>query len=155
MGMDVKGVKPKSEAGEYFRNSVLGWRPLWDYCQLVAPTLCAAVEYGHSNDGDGLGASGARRLAAVLDKEIRSGRCESYAKARQAQLDALALEDCDICAGTGKRLPPPRCGAGEEPCNGCASTGKRRPWEAEYDFSVENVRSFAACLRDCGGFEIW
>ncbi|QOR55575.1 MAG: hypothetical protein UMS36scaffold28_65 [Phage 59_13] len=29
MGMDVYGVKPKSKQGEYFRNNVWSWRPLW------------------------------------------------------------------------------------------------------------------------------
>ena len=32
MGMDVYGIAPTSERGEYFRNNVWWWRPLWDYC---------------------------------------------------------------------------------------------------------------------------
>ena len=31
MGMDVFGLAPKEEKGEYFRNNVWWWRPLWDF----------------------------------------------------------------------------------------------------------------------------
>ena len=31
MGMDVYGIAPEKEWGEYFRSNVWWWRPLWDY----------------------------------------------------------------------------------------------------------------------------
>ena len=31
MGMDVFGLEPRKEKGEYFRNNVWWWRPLWDF----------------------------------------------------------------------------------------------------------------------------
>jgi hypothetical protein len=40
MGMDVYGKDAVSEKGEYFRNNVWYWRPLWNYCIEVAPDLC-------------------------------------------------------------------------------------------------------------------
>ena len=39
MGMDVYGKKPKGEKGDYFRNNVWWWRPLWQYCASSAPEL--------------------------------------------------------------------------------------------------------------------
>ena len=35
MGMDVSGMNPSSETGEYFRNNVWWWRHLWNYSVLV------------------------------------------------------------------------------------------------------------------------
>jgi hypothetical protein len=54
MGMDVYGIKATDKEGEYFRNNCWYWRPLWQFCEQVAPNLCAKVKYGQSNDGDGL-----------------------------------------------------------------------------------------------------
>ena len=31
MGMDVYGERPRTNKGEYFRNNVWWWRPLWNY----------------------------------------------------------------------------------------------------------------------------
>jgi hypothetical protein len=42
-----------------------------------------------------------------------------------------------------------------EALSAVAATGYRAPWSAGNWFSVDNVRDFAAFLRDCGGFEIW
>ena len=60
MGMDVIGKKPKAEVGQYFRNNVWWWHPLWEYVCEVPPALANRVRYGHSNDGDGLRARLAR-----------------------------------------------------------------------------------------------
>ena len=39
MGMDVHGKNPTTEAGKYFHANVWHWRPLWDYCHLVAKDI--------------------------------------------------------------------------------------------------------------------
>ena len=72
MGMDVIGKNPVSEAGEYFRNNVWWWKPLWSYCGVVAPELCDGIE-GNFNVGDGLDEEGAIALAEALQSEIDSG----------------------------------------------------------------------------------
>ena len=73
--MDVCGKAPTSETGEYFRNNVWWWCPLWDYCAEVAPDLTEGIS-GHYNDGDGLDAVGAHKLAAMLTAEIETGRTQ-------------------------------------------------------------------------------
>lgn len=50
MGMDVFGQSPISERGEYFRNSVWWWHPLWEYCERLAPDLIPHDNPGHYND---------------------------------------------------------------------------------------------------------
>lgn len=155
MGMDVNGRKPKNETGEYFRNNIWWWGPLWTYCCSVAPELCAKVKYGYTNDGDGLGARDSSRLAKILFKEIDSGNTQAYADALEEKCRKTPLVTCNVCEGTGKRLPPPNTGAGNEPCNGCAGKGEVKPWSATQPFSVENVSEFAAFLANSGGFSIW
>ena len=74
MGMDICGRNPTGERGQYFCNNVWWWRPLADYCIKVAPDICAACRYWHSNDGDGLDATEAVILAEALRKEMDAGR---------------------------------------------------------------------------------
>lgn len=158
MGMDVRGKKPTSEVGRYFRNSVWWWHPLWEYCEVVAGDLTRKVQYGHSNDGDGLGASDSAALAKALKESIASGRCERYFLALTAVLDALPREQCKICCGTGKRDDDlgRECRRADPgyTCNGCDGKGTTEPHASLYRTEVDNVREFADFLADCGGFEI-
>jgi hypothetical protein len=154
MGMDVCGKKPVNEVGEYFRNNVWWWHPLWDYCQEVAPKLTGKVKHGHTNDGDGLGKRDATALSKVLKREIESGRTKEYEVAYKKAMAEMPDEPCTICGGTGKRAEPPNTGPGEMECNACRGKGSTRPWATAYPFSEENVIHFAAFLEGSGGFSI-
>src|SRR5579875_3196073 len=150
MGMDVYGRNPSAPAGEYFGNSVWGWHPLWDYCCAVAPNTTGAVASGHSNDGDA-------KLAAVLTRELESGRTTEYEATYTARLAALADERCEFCEGTGTRRDAVgiELGMAERGhCNGCNGKGAHRPWAAMYPFSAENVAAFRDFVAASGGFEI-
>lgn len=150
MGMDVYGKHPTSEIGKYFRNNVWWWRPLWDYCAIVAPKLAGKVEHGQTNDGDGLNAIDSQALAAILRTKIKNGEAKRYEDSYTKRLAAIPDELCEFCKGTGKRSDMPK----QPKCNGCEGKGKRRPSDTWYPFSVENVQQFAAFLDECGGFEI-
>lgn len=165
MGFDVYGKSPTDVVGEYFRNSVWGWHPLAQYCEHVAPEITQHCHYWHSNDGDGLDAENSKALAQVLQDEINSGRTQDYVDARKAKLDAMPDLPCTWCGGTGVRTDA--CGVENKMperdnphtgkkgwCNGCDGKGGVRPFEANYDLDVENVREFAEFLSHCGGFEI-
>lgn len=159
MGMDVYGKAATTKDGEYFRNNVWWWRPLADYCLSVAPETTKPCHHWHSNDGDGLNAAHSEALAQVLQAEIDSGRCASYAAIREAELNAMQNETCHLCEGTGTRKAAPEVGAGDPKdggisCNGCEASGSVRPYETMYGFSVENVQKFVVFLRACGGFSI-
>jgi hypothetical protein len=171
MGMDVSGRNPRSEVGEYFRNNVWWWHPLWSYCQQVAPELCSAVA-GHSNDGDGLCEQGAGALAGRLQSELDSGRCSDYERDYNAAIAELDLEPCRWCDGSGIRTDEVGLRMGMDRqvlddhvavvvgrdtgwCNGCGGEGTVQPFEANYEFSCENVAAFAAFAAASGGFAIW
>lgn len=154
MGMDVFGKAPTSDEGEYFRNNVWWWHPLWSYCEDIASDLIPKGNLGHSNDGWGLDAKGAIALADRLTKALETGATDQFAAAYMAQLDSLPLQPCDVCGATGKRAAPPRRGPGLLPCNACRGEGRVPDFQTNYPFSAENVRKFEAFLRACGGFEI-
>jgi len=168
MGMDVHGRKPDSPAGEYFRANVWSWHPIAEYCRLVAPNLIGKIEYLHSNDGDGLGGTDSRKLAALLKEQIESGGTERYLASEQAKLDALPDEKCDMCDGTGIRTDevgvkngmPDRITTlpdGTERkgyCNNCQGKGSLRPWATHYGFDLDHLKEFAEFLEHCGGFSI-
>ena len=157
MGMDVYGKKPTAEVGEYFRNAVWSWHPLWEYVIEVAPKLVKGVD-GHYNDGDGLNARASARLAAILTEELDSGRTAEYEVSYMAALDALADEKCELCSGGGVRSDAIGVAAGMVErgwCNGCDGNGKRRPHKTNYPFSASNVAAFRDFVAASGGFKIW
>ena len=171
MGMDVMGKNPKSERGEYFRNNVWWWRPLWDYCCEVAPDLCNDVS-GHYNDGDGLESVESVLLSERLLSSLSNGFVDKYIEERNTHLANLPMRGCDLCHNTGIRTDEVgREGGMPEKvleqdkaimlgreigwCNGCDGRGWNEPWEASYPFSRENVEEFALFLRESGGFSIY
>ena len=174
MGMDVIGINPAAEAGEYFRNNVWYWRPLWNYVIDVARDIVNDdVANGcHYNGGSGLNAEQAVALADRLDDEIASGRTATYETAYRARLAALPRSDCEYCDGTGVRtdevgvdlgMPtkalPVEIAAivGREHgyCNGCSGEGRVDHPETGYPFDVRNVATFSEFARLSGGFEVW
>jgi hypothetical protein len=170
MGMDVFGVSPTTEKGEYFRNNVWWWRPLWEYCIYVAPDICSKV-YGHTNDGDGLDAAESLQLSEILFTELWNGRTLQYQKDYYQNIADLPREKCTICNGTGirddqlgidngwplKELDPEvqiLTGRTHGSCNACKGIGTNENWAASYPFSVENVAQFAQFCAESGGFQI-
>jgi len=170
MAMDVNGKNPTSKVGEYFKINVWWWRPLADYCNMVAPDICDACIYWHSNDGDGLDGKDSVALADAIQAEIDSGRCQQYADARAFDLASKSDESCAYCGGTGIRSDVIGVEHGQTTrvinhhghprhgqtgwCNACDGKGYVRPNDTYYPFSVENVQAFINFLRACGGFKI-
>lgn len=172
MGMDVYGKNPKSETGKYFRRNVWGWRPLWDYVIHTHPEIAELVEYGHSNDGDGLGARKSKELAKLLMDDLNSGLAKNYVNLRNKALSELPMDDCEYCEATGIRTdevgikngfpdkelePDVQIIVGREKgyCNACNSLGKKEHWATHYFLDEDDIKDFAEFLKDCGGFEIW
>ena len=92
--MDVYGIKPKTKTGEYFRNNIWFWHPLWDYCCYVDNSLVEKVPSAHSNQGDGLNASDSRQLGLKLLQTIQDGSAELYVKTYYEHLESLEKDPC-------------------------------------------------------------
>jgi hypothetical protein len=155
MGMTVVGLSPLSEQGKFFYHGVWHWHPLWEYCEHVAPDLIPADNLGYSNDGWGLNERDALALADRLNKALASGETQIYEEGYKILLETLPPESCEFCGGTEHRAPLPDHGPGLLHCSHCGGTGTVANFKTNFSFTVENVRQFAAFLRDCGGFQIY
>jgi hypothetical protein len=171
MGMDVYGKNPTSDVGEYYRQSVWGWHPLWHYVELYHEQYANKVQHGHSNDGDGLGAEDSSQLSLSLKQDLITGMAQQRLAEWQRQMDELPLENCDLCNATGIRTDENGVKFGMDKkelsaeqseklgrrigyCNGCEGVGKKQPFIKNYSTSIDDIREFADFLADCGGFEI-
>ncbi len=86
MGMDLIGANPTTKKGEYFRNNVWWWHPLWDYCSFIAPEICNKVTHAHSNDGDGLDKNDSKKLAKLLNESLKDGTANKYISERNKRI---------------------------------------------------------------------
>lgn len=158
MGFDVYGKNPKNKKGEYFRNNVWWWHPLWDYCLNVHPEIAEKVEHGHSNDGDGLNSSDAYKLGILLRQDYHSGLAKEYEQRYMKALDQLPVRDCEVCKTTGVlNVVYSVSGTTQEQsqvCGNCGGTGKAKDFNTNYPFSAENVKEFAEFCINSGGFSI-
>ena len=170
MGMDVSGRNPRTDAGVYFRRNVWGWHPLATLVCKLAPRFTCHCRRWHSNDGDGLNATNAKRLAAALNTALGSGKVAMLVALRVARLRRLPDESCTWCGGTGVRTDEigrehgldqrtiddvghPRHGQTGW-CNGCDGRGSNRPRETLYRVHEADVREFADFVKNSGGFWI-
>ena len=173
MGMDVIGMNPKSEAGEYFRNNIWWWRRLAEYCLSQYPEIIKDDNDGwFTNSGYGLNATRSRKLGEALLEDLRKGVVQKAEKRYNEYIATLPASDCTLCDGSGirsdevgvsqqmpeKELDPNEVlalGRTHGWCNGCRGTGKVDHPETNYPFSAENVAEFARFLVECGGFRIY
>lgn len=151
MGFDLSGVEPKTERGEYFRNNVWWWRPLWNYLFEINLINRDQFERGQYNDGYVIKRDQALKIGAKLKHLISQGEVKKYEEEYTKELDDIPDEKCDLCKGTGVRND--EIVQGE--CNGCNGKGKKRPWMTSYPFNEENVKEFADFCVESGGFEIY
>ena len=80
MGFDVIGRKAKSEKGEYFRNNVWFWRPLWQYICLECEDILTIkeAEGGCFNDGVKITKSKALKIAKRLREKLNDGSVDLH-----------------------------------------------------------------------------
>lgn len=135
MGMDVYGRDPSNKlkddgerfVGEYFRNNMWWWNPLWEYCVSLYGDKMPPMEMrsnldddddyyvvleaddGFMNNGYGLDRNESEELGTILFLEIQYGNTAKL-------LDEI---------------------------------------KGEFPFSVENVQEFSDFLMNCGGFNIY
>jgi hypothetical protein len=129
MGMDVLGLKPRSEKGKTIYGNNAWWREIADYCRLVAADGCSACKYWYSNDGDGLNDAGALALAKILRARITDHHTEDYARELAAK-DKGVKEFTDLNTAIDHLI--------------------NSEAEASLNF-LKKIAAFADFLEDCGG----
>jgi len=73
MGFDLIGIESKNEHGEYFRNNVWWWRPLWTFiCEVVSEIDDNDAERGCFNDGYIIKGSKHKAIKEKLEKALNN-----------------------------------------------------------------------------------
>lgn len=175
MGMDVYGRMPIDGKGEYFRNNVWWWRPLWDFIAQVdelyskekqANRLISEEMYqnGHCNDGDGLATQeDCDELLNRLGWAIEEGLADHREKEVQEEMEKakqhnkfIEKQRNDFKAKMKKKLGKevaPR-DYPKKDFKEWEKISMQEDWNAHYPFSRENVEEFCEFLENCGGFAI-
>jgi hypothetical protein len=155
-----------------FHHGTATWCALADICLSVAPEVCSACKHWYTNDGDGLDAAGASKLADVLELRLSDGTIEQWISKKIAFAKSLPDEPCSHCGGTGVRTDAVGIKFGfdnrkiDDPnhprfgqvgyCNGCRGYGFKRPVAAHYPIKdAKIVAELVSFLKASGGFRIW
>ena len=152
----------KENPGNYFRNTVWWWRPLWNYVSSVCNFSDDDHSKGCYNDGAIIYKYQALKIAKIMQKELDTGNVLAYSNKYAEELGNLPLESCEFCNGTGIRFWDDIEIAKD--CNSCNTEssrkdgippGKVKNFSTSYPFSIENVESFIKFCKESGGFHIW
>jgi len=91
MGFDIVGIKAKSKKGEYFRNNVWYWRPLWSYiCNECDDILTIKqAEAGCFNDGIKISKAKAERIAKRIQERLDDGSVDLHKAGYDSTVDQV------------------------------------------------------------------
>ena len=152
--------------GDYFRNNVWWWRPLWHFvCASCDDILTEKdISGGSYNDGHRISKTKATRIGKRLSKLIADGtvdevdKRETLNRAKAKAQNELVQEELDKLRETVVKM------LGEKdivPANypepyksEWDKIYKKRQWASDYPFDKENVKDFATFCLQSGGFEI-
>lgn len=133
MGMDVFGVKPKSEAGKYFRANIWSWRPIHELIQKANVLPPDMVEGMAFNDGYGPDEHQALLLAAQMETML-DGMEDENTFMLTDEVDGTVKQILDALGASSATV------VSETPA---------------YQASVSHVREFITFCRKSGGFEVF
>lgn len=172
MGFDLYGESPKNKNGEYFRNNVWWWRPLWQYVAVECSDIITDkdVKAGGYNDCHLINESKAKQIADRLLGLCKDGKPQAqqdlYEKDSKPQIkfnemcdkaakylydNIVDKQDGKItCPGDMKEHDPDNY----ERWSQLASMGKIQFIQTNYPFDANNVKEFAEFCKDSGGFTI-
>jgi hypothetical protein len=134
MGMDLIGMRPKTERGEYLYLSSQRWVALAALCCAVVPTETELCKSWQFNDGDGRHAEECELLAQRLEEALADGSIDECLGGSKSDYDPQCLEDSMSIDDT------------------CVICLESHP---DYRWLKSHVPIFIHFLRVCGGFRIW
>ncbi len=141
MGYDIYGKKPTAPEGEYYRSNIWYWPPFVAMCRRLAPRESKGCKGWEVNDGHGLNAADALRLANRLDELLADGTIAAYiADSGEPPVTELQARTLRFVKALTKATGNPEVSA---------------PGLANPAVTEEDVREFIAFLKTCGGFKIF
>ena len=151
MGFDLYGHKATSEKGDYFRNNIWWWRPLWEFVEMYCSDILEEQDIlrGNYNDGHLITEEKALALAERLETLVKLGLVKLHEQYHVMRTENLPRQQCEKCKG--KRVLDNDNG---EKCNMCDGKGTREHFEKWYRFETKNVEEFIEFCKESGGFTI-
>jgi len=141
MGYDIYGKKPTAPEGKYYRSNIWYWPPMVAMCRRLAPRESKGCKGWELNEGHGLNAADALRLADLLAALLADGAIAQYIEdSGEPPVTALQANALKFIKAFTKAA-----GGGEVSAPGLAAPA----------VSEDDVREFIAFLRACGGFRIF
>ena len=125
MGMDVYGVNPKTDNGDYFRANVWYWRPLWQCVAYFCDDILSEndIKGGTVNSGYEYDETTALEISDRLENALKNGNLYRFDKGRKKFISEMKEK-------------------------------KDREFYKNYKFDVEFVMDFAKFCEQSGGFSI-
>ena len=136
--------------GNYFRNNVWWWRPLWHYVCQVCDDILTSEDMDGCTDNSGYKICEEKALiiGVRLHAFILDGSTQKWKEGYDKELSELPKEPCFRCDGNNRGHNK------KKECLQCDKTGERENFQANYPFDVENVKNFAKFCIESGGFEV-
>ena len=124
MGMDVYGINPKTDNGDYFRANVWFWRPLWQCVSYFCDDILSEedIERGTYNDGYEYDETTALEISDKLENALKNGDLHKFVEGREKFISEM--EDKD------------------------------KAFYSSYKFNIDLVMDFAKFCEQSGGFSI-
>jgi len=162
---ELKDQYSEDNPGDYFRNNVWFWRPLWSFVCASCDDFLSEKDMngGNFNDGHKISKTKAtkigKRLSKVLadgtvdgierDYGLRKAKADVHNKNVQEQLDKISKECKDK---HGKDLVPANY---PEPYKTqWDEMYSNKSWDSDYPFDKSNIEEFSKFCLQSGGFEI-
>ena len=152
---ELKEQYEKNNPGDYFRNNVWWWRPLWNLVCVSCDDILTEkdISGGSYNNGHKISKTKATRIGKRLSKLIADGtvdklnakeglaraKAKAYNEDIQEQLDELKKEVQKVTHNNS--LAP--CDYTETYYSKWDKLYSKKKWEADYPFDGENVKEFA------------
>ena len=151
--------------GDYFRNNVWWWRPLWDFvCNSCDDFLSEKdIEKGFYNDDRKISKTKSLKIAKRLSKLIADGTVDNLERASTLAIERAEVHNkevriemdtiSNVCKEKhGKDLVPANY---PEPYKTMWNDAyAKEDWTASYPFNADNVKVFATFCQQSGGFTI-
>ena len=124
MGMEVYGINPKTDNGDYFRANVWYWRPLWQCVSYFCDDILSEedIERGTYNDGYEYDETTALEISDKLENALKNGDLHKFVEGREKFISEM--EDKD------------------------------KAFYSSYKFNIDLVMDFAKFCEQSGGFSI-
>ena len=159
MGMDISGINPIVESGEYFRANCWSWRPLTLLCQFADKQFKLGIDFTYWDYNDGAG----------LRSDIECLKLADALEAVLKVMDDLKEDEDILCVCLGSWVysetgvffhTDNRNKLNKEYPKGTILYGSVIDIDGNlvqpaHSIKLWHIKEFITFLRTSGGFEIW